>query len=149
VFRFDSKSLNDKPPGAFAVERDVRLHEVDAAGIVFFARAFEYVSDAFVTLCASGGVRVDEVLRERRWGAPLRHVEAEYLRPLYFGDHIEIALVAAHMEDTSVTLGYRVSTPGDGVVRVTVQATHVFVDGETFTRRPIPPEMRQVLERWF
>jgi 1,4-dihydroxy-2-naphthoyl-CoA hydrolase len=146
VFRFDPKSLNDRPADSFALERDVRFHDVDAAGIVFFARAFEYVTDTFVAFCAASGVHVDEVLRERRWGAPLQHVEADYFRPLFFGDRVEVALVAAHLEDTSVTLGYRIANTADGAVHATVQATHVFVDVDTFARRPVPAEMRSIIE---
>jgi len=146
VFRFDPKSLNGRPADSFALERDVRFHDIDAAGIVFFARAFEYVIDTFIAFCAAEGLRVDEVLRERRWGAPLRHVEADYVQPLFFGDRIEVALVAAHLEDTSVTLGYRIANCVDGVVHATVQATHVFVDVDTFARRAVPGEMRSIIE---
>lgn len=146
MFRFDPKALTEKPPRTFTLERDVRFQDVDAAGIVFFARAFEYVTDVFVAFCAAGGVRVDRVIRERRWGAPLRHVEADYLRPLFFGDRIEVALVAAHLEETSVTLGYRVANTANGVVHATVQAMHVFVNADTFERCPVPSEMRSVIE---
>jgi 1,4-dihydroxy-2-naphthoyl-CoA hydrolase len=145
VFRFDPKWLNDRPADSFALERDVRFHDVDAAGIVFFARAFEYVTDAFIVFCAANGVHVDEVLRERRWGAPLRHVEADYVRPLFFGDRVEVALVAARLEDTSVTLGYRIANAADGVVHTTVQAMHVFVDVATLARRQVPEEMRAII----
>jgi 1,4-dihydroxy-2-naphthoyl-CoA hydrolase len=146
VFRFDPQSLKDRPTDSFALERDVRFHEVDAAGMVFFARVFEYVTDTFVAFCSAGGVHVDEVLRERRWGAPLRHVEADYVRPLFFGDRIEVALVAAHLQDTSVTLGYRIANSADGGVHATVQATHAFVDVDTFARRPVPDELRSIIE---
>jgi YbgC/YbaW family acyl-CoA thioester hydrolase len=146
VFRFDPRLLNDRPADSFVLERDVRFHDVDAAGIFFFARAFEYITDAFVAFCAANGVYVDQVLRERRWGAPLRHVEADYVRPLFFGHRVEVALVAAHLEDTSATLGYRLANSADGVVHATVQATHVFVDVATFARCSVPDEMRSIIE---
>lgn len=143
MFRFEDSWLSDKPAGSFSVERDVRLQEVDAAGIVFFARTFEYVSDAFAGFCKSHDVELADVLRQRRWGAPLRHVEASYLHPLRFGDRVEVSLVAARIEDTQVTLGYRVALVPEGAVTTLVQSLHVFVDADTFERRSIPQELER------
>ena len=145
VFRFDSHWLSQKPSGSFSVQRDVRLQEVDAAGIVFFARMFEYVSDTFVAFCRHHDVPLAEALRLRRWGAPLRHVEADYLNPLRFGDRLDIALVGAHIESTQVMLGYRLALLPNDVVATLVQTLHVFVDGQTFERREIPEDVRRAL----
>ena len=144
-FRFDLGRLATRPPGAFALEREVRLQDVDAAGIVFFARLLEYSSDVFVSFCAAHDINLAEVLRHKRWGAPVRHVEAHYLRPLVFGDRVEVALVGAYLEETQATLGYRVARLADGTVTTLVQVLHVFVDAVTFARRPVPDELRLAL----
>ena len=144
-FRFDPDRLATRPPGAFALEREVRLQDVDAAGIVFFARLLEYPSDVFVAFCALHHIHLADVLREKRWGAPVRHVEAHYLKPLVFGDRVEVALVAAHLEATQVTLGYRVARVADAAVTTLIQVLHVFVDAATFERRPMPDELRLAL----
>src|SRR5512145_2250396 len=88
VHHFDVEQLRKRPPESFAVERDVRFQDVDAAGIVFYPRVLEYFSDAFVAFLTANGTRLAEVLRERRWGAPLRHAEADYFKPLRYGDRI-------------------------------------------------------------
>jgi 1,4-dihydroxy-2-naphthoyl-CoA hydrolase len=144
MFRFDLDRLRVRPAGAFAVERDVHVQEVDAAGIVFFARLLEYASDAFAAFCNARGVDLAGALRLRRWGAPIRHVEADYFLPLVFGDRVEIALVAAHVAETRATLGYRVARLGDGEVTTLIQVLHVFVDA-TFARRSPPEELRVAL----
>jgi YbgC/YbaW family acyl-CoA thioester hydrolase len=147
-FRFDVGRLATRPTGAFALEREVRLQDVDAAGIVFFARLLEYSSDVFVAFCAAHDINLAEVLREKRWGAPVRHLEAHYLRPLVFGDRVEVALVGAHLEEKQATLGYRVARLADGTVTTLVQVLHVFVDAVAYTRRPVPDELRLALCAW-
>jgi YbgC/YbaW family acyl-CoA thioester hydrolase len=148
VFRFDSHWLKEKPTGSFSVQRDVRLQEVDAAGIVFFARTFEYVSDTFAAFCKCHDVPLANALKQRRWAAPLRHVEADYLSPLRFGDRLDVALVGAHIEPTQVTLGYRLALVPDDVVTTLVQTLHVFVDPQTFERRQIPEKIERALSGW-
>ena len=144
--RFDPNWLKELPPGAFSMQRDIRIQEVDATGIVYFARCFEFASDAFVSFCAAYGIALAEVLRDRQWGAPFRHAEADYFKPLRFGDCAQISIVGRHVETTEVTLGYRIARLSDQSVAAVVQASQVFVDGTTFERRPIPSDVRGVLE---
>jgi acyl-CoA thioesterase FadM len=79
----------------------------------------------------------------------VRHAEADYLRPLRFGDRVEIALVAAHLETmpnpTEVTLGFRMARVADGEVAILVQSIHTFVERKTFQRTAVPDELRKAL----
>jgi hypothetical protein len=54
----------------------VRLKDVDAAGVGFFARLLEYPSGVFVAFCASHHIDLADALRDKHWGAPVRHAEA-------------------------------------------------------------------------
>jgi 1,4-dihydroxy-2-naphthoyl-CoA hydrolase len=147
-FRFNVDELKNPVQSYFSAQREVRLQEVDAAGIVFFPRILEYVSDAFVTLCSDQGMDLARVLRERQWSAPVRYVEAEYYRPLRFGDRVEVALVAIQLGESQVDLGYRVLRLSDESVAAVAQAEHVFVDPETFTRSSVPLVVRTAFSAW-
>jgi 1,4-dihydroxy-2-naphthoyl-CoA hydrolase len=139
---FEVETLKRRPEGAFCIERDVRFQDVDAAGIVFYPRVLEYFSDAFIAFLGERGTKLAEVLRENRWGAPLRHAEADYFKPLRYGDRIEVALVRARLEEGEVSVGWRVARCSDGVVTSVGQTVHVFVDMRTFKRCAIPAELR-------
>jgi 1,4-dihydroxy-2-naphthoyl-CoA hydrolase len=143
VPKFDVETLRQKPPSSFVVERDVRFQDVDAAGIVFYPRVLEYFSDAFIAYLGHSGARLADAVREKRWGAPLRHAEADYFKPLRYGDRIEVALVRAHVEECELTVGWRVARCSDGIVTCVGQTVHVFVDMRDFRRCPIPDELRQ------
>lgn len=121
------------------------FQDVDAAGIVFFARIFEYAHDVYAGLLAEAGHDLAGVLRQAQWAAPIRHAEADYLRPLRFGDEFEIAIVRAHFAPSELTLGTRLAV-GDQPVAL-VQTVHTFVDRKSFERTEIPEALRQAIER--
>jgi len=138
MHRFTRDDLKLRPLNAFAERRSVRFQDVDAAGIIFYPRLLEYFHDAYVSFLAAVGTPLPEVLRSGRWLSPVRHAEADYFRPLRFGDEVEVALVRAHLEPTEVTLGYRVARSDSDEVCVVGQVVHTFLDAATFRRTDIP-----------
>lgn len=136
MHHFDKQELQKRTERSFQWTSPVRFQDVDAAGIVFFARFAEYVHDAYVALLDELGTGLATVLRERSWAAPIRHVEIDYFRPVRFGDRVTTALVAAHVADTEVALGWQVLRESE-VVAV-AQTVHTFVDPGSFQRIPVP-----------
>jgi acyl-CoA thioesterase FadM len=148
MFRFERERLRQAPSGAFKLEMPVRFQDVDAAGIIFYPRALELCHDAYVSFMDRAGLPLHEVLRGP-WLAPVRHAEADYLKPLRFGDRVEVALVAAHLETmpnpTEVTLGFRIARIADGEVAILCQTIHTFVERKTFARTAVPDELQKAL----
>ncbi|HEY3498401.1 MAG TPA: acyl-CoA thioesterase, partial [Polyangiaceae bacterium] len=112
MFRFERARLLQRSETAFAMELPIRFQDVDAAGIIFYPRVLELCHDTYVEFLASSGHPLQEALKGP-WIMPIRHAEADYLRPLRFGDRVEVAIVAAQMgprqPPTEVTLGYHIS----------------------------------------
>ena len=128
-----------------SVSRRVRFQDIDAAGILFYARAFEYFHDAYVALLEAHGVDLPAVLRERRWGAPLGHAEADFKAPMRYGDRIVIEIVSGEIGTKSVKVFYRVRAEKDEAhVFCTGMTAHVFIDFATFKARPVPDEVRAI-----
>lgn len=121
----------------------VRFQEVDAAGVVFYARIFDYFHDAYVGFLRVRGAPLEDAIRDRGWIAPLRHARAEYIRPLRFGDELAVSLVSLDIDDTEYTIGYRIEVEGRttclGLTR------HVSVDPETFRRTRVPEVLASAL----
>ena len=132
----------------FRHSRTIRFQDIDAAGIIFFARVYDYFHDAYVEHLKSRGVDLASVLADGEWGAPIAHSEADYKRPLRFGDEVAIEVATAEFGETSVTVGYRIVGASDATrVYCTGRAVHVFIDRATFRPRPIPAEVRAALTR--
>ena len=146
MFRFERDRLRTATTHAFKVDVPIRFQDVDAAGIIFYPRALELCHDAYVTFLEQAGLPLHEVLKGP-WLSPVRHAEADYVKPLRFGDRVEVALVAAHFEPmpnpSEVTLGFRVACKGEAAILV--QTIHTFVDRKTFQRTAVPDELRQAL----
>ena len=133
-------------PAGFSQRREVRFQDVDAAGIVFFARLLEYFHDAYVAWLASAGVSLSDALARKEWAAPLKHVEADFLRPLRFGDAIEVELVRAKLDGSALSVGYRVRALPGGEAVATGHSVHVVVDASTFRRIEPPSALRAAIE---
>lgn len=146
MFRFEKRVLGERKTAAFAAEVAVRFQDVDAAGIVFFARFFDYVHEVYEGFLSSVGLPLPQVLRDKSWAAPLRHAEADYLRPAKFGDVLLVELVAAHSEESEIALGWRITLKGQSEKPCAiVQTVHTFVRPEDFQRIPVPVEISQKL----
>jgi YbgC/YbaW family acyl-CoA thioester hydrolase len=142
---FERERLKRAEAG-FVHRTSARFQDVDAAGIVFFARVFDYFHDAYAAFLAEGGLPLPEILRARAWAAPLRRAEADYLSPIRFGDPLEVALVHADWEASTLSVGYRVSTPGSKTAAVGV-TQHVIVDVASFSRIEPPEPLRALFLR--
>ncbi len=142
--RLSSDEIAQTSTVLFAERRAVRFQDIDAAGIIYFARVQEYFHDAFVGYLRQVGLGLPEILSQGKWGLPLAHAEADYLLPLRFGDEIVVELVWALGTERSLTLAYRARTE-DGRVRAVGQMVHVCIDRQTFRSMPLPEELRAVL----
>lgn len=81
----------------------IRFSHLDAAGVVFFPRYFTLAHDLLEDLVARAGFGWTEWFANPRWIAPLRHVEADYFRPLRGGDVCDATLRLVEMTAHSVT----------------------------------------------
>ena len=147
MYRFERDTLRLRTDSAFGERRVVRFQDVDAAGIIFYPRLLEYCHDTLVAFFAAAGAPLHENLRAPSWLAPIRHAEADYFKPLRFGDPIEVAIVAAVLSDSEVSLGFRIArTDGDEVCAV-AQSVHTFVAPASFRRCPVPEPLKAAFLR--
>ena len=123
-------------------ERPVRFEDVDAAGIVFFARFLNYCHEAmerFFGELEGGYVRL---ITERKIGFPAVHVEADFRAPLRFGDVVRIGVSVAKTGTTSCTFRYDFARAGDGVSVATITHVTVASDLTSLTKLPLPDDVR-------
>lgn len=130
-------------PAVHSDPRTVRFQDVDAAGIVFYARFFDYFHDAYVSFLRARGVPLETALEDGSWVAPLTRAEAAYLRPLRFGDDVDVTILEPLVSDTEYVIRYRVEL--DGEPACVGRTVHVSVDPATFRRAPVPAPLDRAL----
>lgn len=102
--------------------------------------------DTYGAFLAFAGSPLPEVLRTGTWIAPVRHAEADYFKPLRFGDSVTVEICRAHWTENEATLGYRIARQEGGEVCVVGQVVHTFVERANFKRTPMPEGVRRALE---
>jgi len=129
------------------VQQRVRFDEVDAAGIVFYPRFFDYFHMAFEDFFgAATGVPYHVWIKERRIGWPTVHVETDFLAPLRYGDAFEVGLSFPKVGRSSFVTRYEVRAHGG--LRATAQITSVTTDLDRLESLAIPPDVREALARF-
>ncbi len=124
----------------------VRLHHTDAAGIIYFANQFQIAHDAFETFMEQAGLGVRRILAAGEYMLPIVHAESDFKQPLRVGDALVVQLTCERIGDTSFTLCSRLFR-ADGAEAGRVKIIHVAVASATWKKRPLPDDLRLILER--
>lgn len=132
----------------FARELTVRFHEIDRAGIVYFARVYEYCHVVFEDMLADAlGIDLEAFFRTSTWVMPLVHSEADYRRPMLLGDRLQVELSVERAGASSLTFRYAIRGAADGELRASVAMVHACCDRASFQKQPLPPELVAGLAR--
>lgn len=119
----------------------VRLHDTDAAGLLFFAHQFFYAHDIYEDLLRTIGAPMEDLIANGEFFVPIVHAESQYLQGLSVGQELEASVAVAGLGNSSYTLEYELkNTAGDIVGRATT--VHVTIDRNSRKKIPIPKDFR-------
>lgn len=93
----------------YIYRRKIAFHETDAAGMVYFANFFNLATEAEAHALDSLGI----LDKKREHLYPRVHVEADYVRPLFFNDLVEIDATIGGIGNSSVRWEYRILRDGE------------------------------------
>jgi 4-hydroxybenzoyl-CoA thioesterase len=127
-------------------QRAVRFEEVDAAGIAFFARFFNWCHEAMERFFDGVPGGYIDLITRRRVGFPAVHVVADWKSPLRYGDTVRIETSVRKVGTTSATFRYVLERASDGVHVATIEHVTVATDLDTMTKRALPDDCRALLE---
>lgn len=128
----------------FVAYNQVRMHDTDMAGILYFPRQFRFAHDALEDFVSSLGYTFDQVFRREKFVFVIVHAEADYLSPLTVGDKLEVHVKIERIGETSFTVIYHIYK-GDKTLAGTARTVHVTLDASSRVKMPIPLAFRQVL----
>jgi 1,4-dihydroxy-2-naphthoyl-CoA hydrolase len=92
--------------GPFEYAFEVRLHDTDAAGVLFFAHLLRHAHDAYESLMAAAGFPLQDLIRTGI-ALPIVHAEADYRAPMAQGDRIRVEVTVSDIRRRSFSLAYR------------------------------------------
>jgi acyl-CoA thioester hydrolase len=129
---------DDRSPASIVVQRRIEWPDTDASGMYHNTAAFRFIEVAETTLLDRLGF-LDDIYGRH----PRVHIEADFLRPLWFRDLVDIELTVDGVGRTSVT--YRFEMRSRGEVAVQGRAVAVLLARAGGEPVPWPEEFRQRL----
>ena len=135
----------------FSSTYPIRFSDVDHAGILYYPRFLHYFHCCFEDFFERGlGVPYNHLIDVERLGFPTVHMEVDYMKPLRFGDHVEISLGIDRIGKKSVTWLYTGETSHDNkkVRAVEAQLVTVCLNMETFESISLPRKYSEMFQKF-
>lgn len=129
----------------YIYETTIKMRDVDAAGVLFFARYLALAHDAFEAFSEVLGIGTARLMREGRYLLPVVKAEARYKRPLEVGEAVRIEVRVYAVNRRLAALRYDI-LGGDGVLACTVRLTYAALDPAARKAVPLPAEVRAGFE---
>jgi len=129
--------------------RHVRFEDVDAAGIVFFARYLNMCHEAMESFFSDVEGGYAALVMERKIGLPAVNVEVDYTAPLRYGDVVDIETDITHIGNSSCTLRYRCYRAESRVQVAHIRHTCVVCELAGPSKIPIPSDVLAILKQHF
>lgn len=123
----------------------VPFHQVDRAGVVFFAHLFTHAHDAYERFMESLDSGLDRLVRESHCDLPIVHAAADYRLPLRHGMEVRVHMWVDRLGDTSFTTAYDFIGPGGGRY-ARLELVHCCTQQDGRRKTPVPMELRKQLQ---
>ena len=129
----------------FNYETRIKLHETDAAGILFFSNIFKITHDAFEEFLDDIGFPMSDILEKLDFDLVIVHAAADYMSPLKVDDQVSIHLNVEKIGTTSFILIYTVKGVKDKIIGK-VKTVHVCIDKKSGKKKAVSEEFKSVLK---
>jgi len=130
----------------FITHNQVRMHDTDMAGILYFPRQFRFVHDALEDFSDTSGSPFAHIFHKENFLFVVVHAESNYFIPLHVGDKLEIHVTVAAIGTTSFTMFYQIYNQ-EKLLTGSAKTVHVTIDSKTRKKIPIPIKFRSHLEK--
>ena len=127
-------------------QRTIHFPDTDAAGVVFFANYLSICHEAYEEALSDVKIELKTFFADTGTIVPISKSSAEYLRPLYCGDKLRIAVKPTLLTPDSYAVDYdmfKLSGTSEKLV-AHVRTSHVCINSQTRERKALPAE----LARW-
>ena len=132
----------------FNYETRIKLHETDAAGIIFYSNIFKITHDAYEAFLDNIGFPMIDILSKFNFDLVIVHADADYMSPLRVNDQVYIHLNVEKIGTTSFTLIYNIKNAKNKVIGK-VKTVHVCIDKKSRGKRALSDDIKMALESLF
>ena len=130
----------------YSYNTTLRMHDTDAAGVLYFVNQLRIAHEAFEAFMASAGLGIAQIIDNADYQIVIIHAEADYTAPLFLGDRITVEVLADHIGETSFAILYRFLKDEGHAVGI-AKTVHVAIDRKTRKKRHLPMDIRATIEK--
>ena len=134
--------------GPFTIDEHVRWSDVDYAGIIFYGAYVRFFEIAETELFRAAGLPYSEVFDRFDMWLPRVHLACDFKYPARLDDRLRVAAYFTRFGNTSVHIRFDVLHLGAKALAATGSEVLVCTDRSTLRPRPLPADLRRVLERY-
>ena len=132
----------------FRTRITVRFGDADPAGFVYYPVLFHYCHVAMEEFFRERlGIPYHKLMADDRIGFPTVSAEAEFFKPLVYGDEAEIEVLVARVGQSSATFEYIIRRVSDTSLCARATNVHVSMNLDTRLAIPIPDRYRPLLDQ--
>lgn len=131
----------------FKIKEIVKLHNTDAAGIMFFGNYLKVAHDIFERFMSEIGFSLDYIINEADFLVVIGHSECDYKKSLKLGEKFELRLSVANLGRASFTLSYEfINEAGDLAAKA--QTVHVALNKASKKTIALPDDLKEKLSQY-
>jgi 1,4-dihydroxy-2-naphthoyl-CoA hydrolase len=121
------------------------MYDTDCAGVIFFGSQFRFFHEAVEILFGKIGFPFKILFTTSPIVFVIVHAEADFLKPLEIGDHLEIQTALKHLGTTSIALSFTIFRKHEIVGKGEV--VQVCLDAKSRKKQEIPAPLREALTK--
>jgi acyl-CoA thioester hydrolase len=135
-------------PEPFRHRLRVRWSECDLQGVVFYPNYLAYLDHTMTELWRAAVGPYTEMIPEHGVDMVVAEVALRYRDSARFDDELEISASVMRLGETSISTAFTIERLADSALLTEADLRHVFIDPESFGKRPMPAPVRAALERY-
>ena len=134
----------NKEPALFCYSFTTRIHDIDAAGVMFYGRIFYHIHDAYEDFLNHHQSGIDKLLKTEII-LPISHTEASFKAPVFLNEEIDIEIFLQQFKGQEFSFFYQL-VDKKRIVRATAITQHICLNRISKKRQNLPDIMKNVLE---
>lgn len=123
----------------------IRLHDTDAAGVIYFASILRIAHEVFERFMGDSGLELGQLLDTVPYLLPIVHAEADFIAPIKLGLRLHVQFSIKKVGVSSFTTRYEFMAP-TGQRVATAELVHAAIDRPSGLKTTLPEPLVQALK---
>lgn len=128
----------------FVYRRKINFFDCDPAGILFYARIYDFCHSAYEAMIESFNLE-QNYWKNEIYIVPIISSEASYKKPINYGEEITVEIKVSQVKQSSFELRYSCRNKSEEDC-VQVKTAHIFLNKKSWQKIDIPKKIKDSLK---